>query len=268
VAMMKKIFLWFCEKSRPFGLDPSVPMQFLRGMPFYVRTYLRFKGQQQDSSERFPFGKLSPILHERTGSSGIARGHYFHQDLLVAQRIFKNDPDRHVDIGSRIDGFVAHLASFRTVEVFDIRSQPSAIANVTFVQGDLMKPLPDEFYGYCDSISCLHALEHFGLGRYGDPINFEGHLVGFDNIHRMLRPGGRFYFSVPIGPQRIEFNAHRVFSVEYLLELFRDRFSVERFSYVDDTGDLHRNVSLTDADEIGGNFNCNYGCGVFELRKE
>jgi hypothetical protein len=84
----------------------------------------------------------------------------------------------------------------------------------------------------------------------------------------MLRPRGRFYFSVPIGPQRIEFNAHGVFSVEYLLELFRDRFSVERFSYVDDTGDLHRNVSLTDADEIGGNFNCNYGCGVFELRKE
>jgi len=61
-------------------------------------------------------------LDDRFDQSGTASGHYFHQDLLVASRIFINNPEKHVDIGSRIDGFVAHVASFREIEVFDIRS--------------------------------------------------------------------------------------------------------------------------------------------------
>jgi len=264
---MKKLFLWFSEKSRALGIDPVIPVQLIMGMPFYVRSYLRLKRQQKRSSLMMEFGKPAPILNERKGSSGIAKGHYFHQDLLVAQRIFSNNPDLHVDIGSRIDGFVAHLASFRRVEVFDIRPLASTITNVTFIQGDLMEALPEEYHDYCDSISCLHALEHFGLGRYGDPINFEGHVVGFDNIQRMLKPGGLFYFSVPIGEQRIEFNAQRVFSVEYLLRLFEGRCTVERFSYVDDDGDLHVDAPLTDTSEITNNFDCFYGCGIFELRR-
>lgn len=66
--------------------------------------------------------------------------------------------------------------------------------------------------GYCDSLSCLHALEHFGLGRYGDPINHQGFRDGIENMSRLLRPGGNFYLSVPIGQERVEFNAHRVFA--------------------------------------------------------
>jgi hypothetical protein len=59
----------------------------------------------------------------------------------------------------------------------------------------------------------------FALGRYGDDVIFNGHLIGFDNLHSILKVYGKLYFSVPIGPQRIEFNGHRVFSVRYLLEL-------------------------------------------------
>ena len=118
----------------------------------------------------------------------------------------------------------------------------------------------------CDSLSCLHALEHFGLGRYGDPIDFNGHLSGFDGLFKLLKPGGVLYFSVPIGPQKIEFNAHRVFSVQYLLDMFADRFSVEGFSYVDDRGDLIEDVAL-ESDGLRKNFGCSFGCGIFELRK-
>jgi len=32
----------------------------------------------------------------------------------------------------------------------------------------------DEMEEYCDSLSCLNNLQHFGLGRYGDPIDPSG----------------------------------------------------------------------------------------------
>ena len=47
------------------------------------------------------------------------------------------------------------------------------------------QPLTD----YCDSVSCLHALEHFGLGRYGDPVDPDGHLKGFRNLRRIVQGG-------------------------------------------------------------------------------
>ena len=40
-----------------------------------------------------------------------------------------------------------------------------------------------------DSISCLHAIEHFGLGRYGDPVDVLGHVKALDNIRKALTPG-------------------------------------------------------------------------------
>jgi len=54
------------------------------------------------------------MLTDRFDPGGDASGHYFHQDLIVARRIFERDPRKHVDVGSRIDGFVAHLAVFRS----------------------------------------------------------------------------------------------------------------------------------------------------------
>ena len=119
---------------------------------------------------------------------------------------------------------------------------------------------------YCDSVSSLHAIEHFGLGRYGDKLDYNGHLKGLKNIYEMLKKGGKFYFSVPIGPQRIEFNAHRIFSVKYLIELINDKYYIDSFSYVDDEGDLFRDIPLH-SNRIENNFSCKYGCGILELTK-
>jgi SAM-dependent methyltransferase len=210
--------------------------------------------------------KLNPVLTDRFAGSGVARGDYFHQDLLIARRVFDNKPRRHIDIGSRIDGFVAHVASFRQIDVIDIRPQESKIKNINFIQMDFMSPVKDESRESCDSLSCLHAIEHFGLGRYGDSINAKGHLLGMENLYAILKKGGKLYFSTPIGPQRVEFNAHRVFSVHYLLEQFQGRYTIDGFSYVDDNGDLHENIPFTETD-INRNFGCQYGCGIFEMTK-
>lgn len=249
-----------------FGIDPRTAVRSLRGLPAYRRDRKELLRQQAEAGTVFPMGDSRPCLGEDATDSGMASGHYFHQDLLVAQRIHERNPERHVDVGSRIDGFVAHVASFRPIEVLDIRPLTSVVPNVSFLQADLMKPLPPEFVACCDSLSCLHALEHFGLGRYGDPVDYEGHLRGLDNLAAIVKPGGVLYLSVPIGPQRIEFNAHRVFSVAYLLGLLAGRFRIERFSYVDDAGDLHDDVEL-DAADVARDFDCTYGCGIFEMTK-
>lgn len=161
---------------------------------------------------------------------------------------------------------MAHVAVFRPIEVFDIRPLTLLSPNIIFRQCDFMNP-PGEFRNYSDSLSCLHALEHFGLGRYGDPIDINGHKKGFAAFALVLRPGGILYLSVPIGTiERIEFNAHRVFSIKTLMDLAKDGFDVLSFSYVDDRGDLHENVSL-DEYTIEKSFGLDYGLGIFEFRK-
>jgi hypothetical protein len=129
-----------------------------------------------------------------------------------------------------------------------------------------MKNVPRSLWGFYDSISSLHAVEHFGLGRYGDELDYEGHLKGFRLISQLVAPGGTFYFSVPIGPQRIEFNAHRVFSLPYLRRMWEKDFWLERFSYIDDAGMVHENVPC-DSPDADRSYGCNYGLGIFELAK-
>ncbi len=206
-----------------------------------------------------------PILIDWDDTAGVMSGHYFHQDLYVASEVYRANPERHVDIGSRIDGFVAHVASYREIEILDIRAVESDWTNIKFRQADLMDSGTITLE-YTDSISSLHAIEHFGLGRYGDPIDLYGYLKAIENIYKMLKPGGTFYFSVPIGPQRIVFNAHRVFSLRHVLDIIDGKFNLVNFSYVDDQGNLHRDVKITE-EALFSNFNCKYGCGIFTLKK-
>ncbi len=251
---------------RSFGIDPFKMVRGLQALPLYLRDLAEFKRQQASSRDHFSVGLPYPCLHDRFSEGGTASGHYFHQDLLVARRIFRNAPETHVDVGSRIDGFVGHVASFRSIVVLDVRPMKGGVRNIAFAESDLTRDIPASMAECCDSLSCLHALEHFGLGRYGDRLDFEGHKVGIDNLHKLLKVGGKFYLSVPIGDQRIEFNAHRVFSVAYLLELLGDRFALDSFSFVDDKGDLFENVELT-PEKATSNFGCSYGCGIFEMTK-
>jgi len=260
---MRNVFRRMSQVGAMLGVDPRQLISLVKGLPFYIRDYLLLKRQMQDSS--FPLGRLFPCLTERFTSSGDGKSIYFLQDLFVAQRVFANNPVMHIDVGSRVDGFVAHLATCRNIKVFDIRQLDNNIPNIEFVQADMMSELPKELHACCDSVSSLHAIEHFGLGRYGDPVCWNGHILGMENLARILKVGGKLYFSVPIGPQRIEFNAHRVFSVKWLLDYFSKQFKIDQFSYID-KGALHRNVQLADKD-VSTNFGCHYGCGILEMTK-
>ncbi len=240
------------------GLDVRGAMKAIRGVPRFVRD---LRAYRRGEEERFPLrsGALHPILSEFGDSAGTARGHYFHQDLWAARKIFARRPREHLDIGSRIDGFIAHLLSFMPVKVIDIRPIDSNVEGLIFLQGDATDLVGWED-GSIDSISSLHAIEHFGLGRYGDPIDNTACFRAMHALERVLSPGGRLYFSVPIGRQRVEFNAHRIFDPGTVLESFA-QLELRSFSAVDDAGDFHADVAperFRDA---------RFACGLFEFTK-
>ena len=258
----KKSFDWLV---RPIFL-------FLLGIGFDARRFISIRHYPRYRSQLSEFRKLGgtathryAMLGDYDDQAGSATGHYFHQDLLVASFIHENKPVRHVDIGSRIDGFVAHVASFRSIDVRDVRHLSSAgHHSISFIKADLMNR-ERAYENMTDSISCLHAIEHFGLGRYGDTIDPQGHIKGFENIVRMLKPAGVLYISFPIGKaNEVHFNAHRVFHPQDIFTWAGDAGSLtlERFDYVDDAGSLHCNVDI----ETAG-IDVSYGCGIYTFRK-
>lgn len=265
---MKTKFLSVNRLLLQFGWDIKKMLKAIRhpGVSWFIHDWKELK-RQKGSDTTFEWGRVFPVLGDRYDEGGTMKGHYFHQDLYVARKIFEENPRNHLDIGSRVDGFVAHVASFRVIELMDIRPIQSKVRNIVFRQADLMAELQPGLIGSFESVSSLHVAEHLGLGRYGDPIDYFGYLKALDNIEKILVRGGTFYFSVPIGAQRIEFNAHRVFSVNYLLSILTPKFHINHFSFVDGAGDFHEEVELTD-ESIKSNFNCQYGCGIFVLTKK
>lgn len=243
------------------GFNPCRLIASLRFVPGYLSGALQLRRSLAQSNAT-PFKlRWLPILSDRYMTSGVARGHYFHQDLWAARHVYTQRPRLHIDVGSRVDGFIAHLLVFREVEVLDVRPLTSSVRALRFRKTDLMQARSIDDVS-TDSLSCLHALEHFGLGRYGDPINADGWFIGLQNLARMLRLGGRLYLSVPIGPQVIEYNAQRIFKPGTVVISAQSLgLNLVEFSYVDDAGEFHENSSIDDASS------CKFGCGCYVFER-
>jgi hypothetical protein len=257
--ILKKLIKPIYEFFLNIGFNP-------RNLISAIINYPRFL------SELSKFKKLGGVITHKQSqlldyndNAGASGGHYFHQDLLVAKFIYENNPDNHIDIGSRIDGFVAHVATFRLIQIFDIRNLKKYVhQNIKFFKKDLMRKESIE-EKITDSVSCLHAIEHFGLGRYGDAIDPNGHIKGFNNITRMLKKGGKLYISFPIGKRNeVHFNAHRVFHPRDIFNWSdnKNNLLLERFDMVDDDGVLHENINIDKYE-----FNVTFGCGIYTFKK-
>ena len=205
----------------------------------------------------------SPVLGEHNSYSGNFDYQYFYQDLIVANYIYKNKPIKHIDIGSRIDGFVSNVASFRKIEVFDIRKNFFNHKNIIFNQVDFMK-LGSSMEETTDSLSCLHTIEHFGLGRYGDTINPNGYIEGFKNILKLLKKDGYFYFSVPVSKlDRVYFNSERTFQPLRVLEWSKD-LQLIKFDLIDEDGNIFYDCNINDKKTTSKLI---YGCGIYTFKK-
>lgn len=177
-AIKKIIFL-----SGQFQFNPIQIIRSLAASPGFFSDYIKFKLKSKNWKI-----KIYPVLLDKKQQSANL-GEYFWQDLFVAKKIIEQNPNRHIDVGSRIDGFIAHLACVRQVEVFDIRPLTSEIENVEFTQFDITDPNP-ALNGAADCVSCLHTLEHIGLGRYGDKLDPDGWKKGLKSLVDLVAKGG------------------------------------------------------------------------------
>jgi hypothetical protein len=104
------------------------------------------------------------------------------------------------------------------------------------------------------------VIEHIGLGRYGDPIDPDGSIKAALELQRILHASGKLYLSLPIGRERICFNAHRVHAPETVVSLF-PKLKLIEFSFVNDEGQFLEKQQLQTAK------NLDYGCGLFMFEK-
>ncbi|MEA5112424.1 MAG: DUF268 domain-containing protein [Geobacteraceae bacterium] len=165
-----------------------------------------------------------------------------------------------VDIGSRLDGFIAHILPFCEVNFVDIRPLHVVTGNLKFIHGSITD-LPFESDSVA-SVSSLHVIEHIGLGRYGDSVDTEGHVKAALEMQRVLQPGGVLLLGTVVGKERLCFDAHRIFDPDTIAAMFCG-LNLEKFCLIDDEGKL----VIEDATFASAR-SCNYGCGIFIFRKQ
>jgi len=241
------------------GCDPMLGLKAIAGIPKFLRDMRSYSEVGTDAHFPLKLKNLFPVLSDYRSQAGELRGHYFHQDLWAARKVVKSGVREHVDVGSRIDGFVAHLLTVMPITVIDIRPLKSTVEGLSFIQADAttLAGISDQSV---TSLSSLHAVEHFGLGRYGDDVDPSGWFKGMRSLARILSPGGCLYLSVPVGRERLEFNGQRVFSPSTVLNALED-LSLVSFSAVDDLGELRSDCEPADMADA------QYACGLFEFRR-
>lgn len=224
--------------ERVLGFQLNSVVRRFRGLGWYVRNWRRYQKRLYPSS---PFGlSLSQFLKtdtllDRFADAGQVHTEYFVQDVYFAGEVLKAAPNVHWDVGSRVDGFIAHLIVHQPVNVIDIRRLDSPFSRLKFFQGDITSLFLED--GSVNSLSCLHTIEHIGLGRYGDSLDPDGWAKAVAELRRVLAPRGKLYLSVPVGRERLEFDAHRVFNPNTILSACADLHLV-RFSVVSVSGTL------------------------------
>ena len=232
----------------------------LRGAAQYVRDCARYQAMPGNPNFPLKITNTYPCLYDRYSESGEMPLHYFHQDIWAARLVRKSGVAVHYDFGSRIDGFVAHCLSFCDLVLFDIRDLTPQVKGLSFIRGDITH-LDTVQSGSVPSLSSLHAIEHVGLGRYGDSIDPDGYRKAIAELQRIAAPEAPLYIGVPIGNQRLEFNAQRVFDPEHIVECFKQCDLLE-FSAVDDD-----NAFVPDAD-LPTFKTRRYSCGLFHFVKK
>lgn len=183
--------------------------------------------------------------------------HYIYHTAWAARVLARLRPKKHVDISS-LTYFNTLVSAFVPIDFYDYRPVYIGLADLQIKCADLTAlPFADSSI---PSLSCMHVVEHIGLGRYGDALDSEGDLKAIRELKRVL--AGDLLFVVPVGGQpKVIFNLHRIYSYEQIIGYFKELKLVE-FALIPDTGGFIEQATKELADGQ------NYGCGCFWFRKE
>lgn len=233
-----------------------------------VKSVIREEGERYNVAntyESLKYDKTNEYLisTDRYGNAGEIKS-YFWQDLWAAQHICRSKPQMHYDIGSRVDGFIAHLLSYgQDVTMIDIRPLDIRIKGLSFIKADATN-LESVDDNSIESLSALCSLEHFGLGRYGDEIDPDACFKCFNAIQRKMKKNGRLYISVPIGKEHLVFNAHRIFRAQTLINCFDKMELIEFSSCCHDR--YEENIEIHKYDEWTDNSGSRFGLFLFRKK--
>ena len=218
----------------------------------FYRSYKLFRSQHSGNEHLV----LRPILFQRN-VDGKFDAHYVIQAWWASSRIRESAPSRHVDVSSNV-GFVAQLAAMVPVEFYEFNPPKLDLPKLSIKTASLARlPFADNTI---ESLSCLHVLEHIGLGRYGDPIDPTGMEKACNELARTVKPGGHLFVSFPVGRERVEFNSQRVIDPLRGASLFSG-LTLAEFSMVSDHGEFIENLDPSHAHSQ------EYACGLYHLVK-
>lgn len=235
-------------------IDPVYLIDGIRYLPIYIRNYLRYEKMY---NIRISVKDSYPQLHD-SGNKSTYDPHYYYSTAWVFRRIIENCPKMHLDIGSVLM-LSSLLSAVCPVCFFDIRPLFTKLNNLYPVGGDILSlPFANKSVS---SLSCVHVLEHIGLGRYGDNLDDKGTFNALKEIDRIMMPSGKLYLALPIGKEKLCFDAHRIFKTSTIIKACSS-FDLIEFSGITDDGDFKQNISLNYFDQS------EYACGLFLFEKK
>ncbi|MDX8392425.1 MAG: DUF268 domain-containing protein [Mariprofundaceae bacterium] len=230
---------------------PLIGVLFL---PRYIKSYIKYDALC--SKGKLTFMESHPCLLDGTISTSFD-AHYFYQGAWLARKLTDASPDFHVDVGSSVL-MVSVLSASTPIIFIDFRPLHTHLSGIKSIGASITQlPLLDNSLS---SLSSLHVIEHIGLGRYGDALDPEGSVRAAKELERVLKPGGKLYLSLPVGRERVCFNAHRVHAPATVLDMFSG-MKILDFSYVGDDGVFVENASIQDAQHS------DYACGMYVFEK-
>lgn len=245
--------------------NKRLPHKFCRALSLvgqFFTVLKQFRRIQIESRLRFKVAWKDRWLHLRdaTATTGFDRHYVFHT-AWASRVIAERRPSHHVDIASSLY-FVSSVSAFVPTLFIDYRPAYLGISGLISAAGTLMQlPFADNSV---ESLSCMHVVEHVGLGRYGDALDSDGDIKAARELSRVVAPGGTFLLVVPIsGQARIQFNAHRIYTYQQVRALF-SKLDLMEFALIPDEGAIEGLIRHANSKQAAQQ---QYGCGCFHFSK-
>lgn len=241
-------------KKQPFIIHAAGLIASLYRLPFFFYQYHQFN----KDNKKLRLSDVFPQLFDSAKGHSFD-DHYIYHTSWAARVVKKISPKKHIDISSSLY-FSGIISAFLPVEFHDYRPANLVLKNLSVKTNDLTSlNFPDKSIA---SLSCMHTLEHIGLGRYGDPIDSAGDKKAMKELRRVVKKGGSLIIVVPVGRPRVMFNAHRIYSYQQIISEFKS-MKLQEFSLLPDDSSSgiveNANPKLVSHQD--------YGCGMFWFKQ-